>query len=481
MFAAVFDLTVKPNTLATSDLSKLRPVSFSPFSSELLTCDERLRPDGNTYWVGEGPDPFGDEFDCNFSFKAYSTHFDYEGAKLTWLHSGDTSRLVVHRTGSGSSPLYVSQEGSCLAISWRMRDAVDLLRKPKPDIAACRYYLAHGPAPTRNQVIDGVSMLWPGESMEFSGCKLVFREVEPIIALPSDLSMDARITDVFIEHIRGFLKRHQPAGEGSVMIEVSAGFDSSCVLLGAVDVFPDLTSYGLRQGGVMGVQQTQRRHELVSRFGLRDYEHSFETTSPFDCLTDTDESPSLLDDMYQTACMQAISEHPLGPPKVLLTGIGGDELTMYRTERRRIGELPGQCSSSAITGAVGRAGMFMKAGIWVRSPLISQDIVNFCRALPQVMKEGRLLNILALARAGFSDGFLFPRYQEHYGNFVREAATRFDFDAALASCALLDLRVQDPSSALLRAQKAVGSVFDFELVTHLYHLVKLEKLLRAYI
>ena len=122
----------------------------------------------------------------------------------------------------------------------------------------------------------------------------------------------------------------------------------------------------------------------------------------------------------------------------------------------------------------------MRRGIWTRNPLIAQPVVDFCRALPRQLRAGRLLNVLTLARSGLSDGFLFPRYSEHYGNAMQREAALYDYDQALEECIVADYGISDISGLLRRAREASYGGFSYKLIFELFTLLKLEKVLRRY-
>ena len=92
-----------------------------------------------------------------------------------------------------------------------------------------------------------------------------------------------------------------------------------------------------------------------------------------------------------------------------------------------------------------------------------------------------MIHILALARAGLSDGFLFPRYAENFGALFQREASLYDFDAALADCVVADYRIADISGLLERAREAARTGFSHELIIKLYLLLKLDKVLRTYV
>jgi asparagine synthase (glutamine-hydrolysing) len=165
---------------------------------------------------------------------------------------------------------------------------------------------------------------------------------------------------------------------------------------------------------------------------------------------------------------------------LLITGIGGDELACEDTFYRHEWEVKGYSSLSSITAAAGRCDMFMRMGIWVAQPFVHPIVVNFCRALPAKMREHRLIHFLTLARAGLSDGFLFPRFQEHYGNLIQYEAARFDFERALEGSVLADYGI-DYGDLLTRAYDAGYGGFSYALINELWRYLKLDAVLKRYI
>ncbi|HEX6374866.1 MAG TPA: asparagine synthase-related protein [Allosphingosinicella sp.] len=401
-------------------------------------------------------------------------------AVFLWDRDG-TPEIELARSATGCCPIYISAEGGVLTASWRFEDAALAIANRRPNIDACRILLEHGNCQVRDMVIDGVYMLWPGESLTFGRAGLAFREIdEPDVVLPGSLRDDARATDEFVRIIEDVL-RPRIERSSSTVIELSGGLDSSCVAIAASNLRRPLNSYALIHDGAMGNQQRNRRRELVSLLDLRDSTHPSGEPGPLAGLEHQEISLTPFDDIYRIACVAGVARHPDKSIDLLLTGIGGDELSGENTFYRHEWEVKGYSSLSSIASASARCDMFMRMGIWVVHPLVHPYVVDFCRALPSKMRANRLLHFLTLARAGLSDGFLLPRYQEHYGNLIQHEASLFDFEKALEGSLVADYGIQDYGPLLSKAYDAGWGGFSYALITGLYEYLKLDAVLKRYV
>jgi hypothetical protein len=439
----------------------------------------READDRKEFWIGEDLDPFPSNLLAQMD--SYRMFVGYEGIKVLLHQTSGRRILEVVRTAAGSCPVYITANRNILVASWRFEDVAQAISRPMPHLEACRIYLEHGPCQVRDQIIDGMFMLWPGESATFSNDGLSFRQAEtPDIVLPATLSESARVTDEFLRLIAEamqptLLKAIRP------LVELSGGLDSSCVAVAACSVKKSINSYGVFHEGAVGVQQRRRRRELVELLEVNDFEFPSFQHPPFAALEVEECTFTPLDDMYRLPCVYAVDAHHVKEVDLIITGIGGDELTKENTFLRHEWEVSGSLCTSAIVAAAGRADMFLRRGIWPINPLVSHSVVDFCRALPKKMRADRLLNILTLVRSGLRDGFLFPRYYEHYGNVIQREAALFDFDGALSKSVVADYGIVEFSPLLERAREASLRGFSYELITKLYLLLKLETVLRRYV
>lgn len=452
---------------------------IEPFATPQLEISFEQTPEAAFIWVGETADPHGGAVRDRLAVRRYSGIEDAEGVAVALQKTRAGPKIEIARTSAGSTPLYVTSRKQTLRITWKFEDAVAFIENPVPNKEACRIYIEHGAGRSRDQIIQGLCMLWPGESLEFGLDGLHFRESDPAqIALPNVLHDSARATDEFIgliaDALRPRLKR-----SARPIAEVSGGYDSGCVAVAAATIQDQLYSYGLIHEGPMGIQQRNRRRELITLLNLVDFEYPSYEHTPIRSLEILETALTPLDDNHRIPCAYAVDAHPAGGLDMIMTGVGGDELTMERTWGVEEWEVPGSVCTSAIVTATARADMFMRRGLWPVNPLLAQPVVDFCRALPKKMRSGRLLNQLALARAGLSDGFLFPRYGEHYGNGMQREAALYDFDAALSQSILGDFGIFDTSLLLRDAREAYNDGFSSRLLADLWSVMKLERVLAS--
>ena len=441
-----------------------------------VTCDEHT----TEIWIGDDEDPLSDSCTA-LELSRYQHHCDTEGVKIKLDKKSASPSIALVRTAAGASPLYIAATTNSIRASWRFEHVADALTSPKPNVDACRIFLEHNATQVRTQVIDNIYMLWPGEAVSFGEGGLSFREADvPDIVLPSTIREGAVATDGFVSLIAQALRRHVERS-ANAMVELSGGLESSCVAVAACSLGKSLTTYGLIHDGAVGHQQRTRRRELVDLLRVKDHEYPSYLHTPLKALEVDECLVTPLDDNHRLSCVHAVEDHPSGIPDLIIAGIGGDELCLENTFFRHEWEVQGNICTSSIVAATARADMFMRRGIWPVNPLVSQPVVDFCRALPKRLREKRLLNILTLARAGLSDGFLFPRYSEHYGAAMQHEAALFDFDAALRESIVADYGIADISGLLARARDATFGGFSYKLIGELFNLLKLEAILRRYV
>ncbi|HEX8578881.1 MAG TPA: hypothetical protein VF655_04715 [Allosphingosinicella sp.] len=451
------------------------------FTSTVIDIHLRIEPDCAEIWVGEDASPDDSSEPLVRRIDQYRETRSFEGLRIAISRKEGKPRVDIARTRAGGCPIYVSTSGTSLTVSWRFEEAALAIPQRKPSHEACTRYLKLGPRPVREQVIEGLFMLWPGEALTFDHDGLRFSHAKTLeVVVPGSLTDHARVSDAFVELLAEAL---QPAlaKARNPLVEVSGGYDSSCVAIAASSVRSGLNSYAVIHEGAIGAQQQRRRREIVQLLGLSDFVRPSNKPPPFESLQVPECSFTPLDDVYRLACIHAVEEHPAGPFDLAVTGIGGDEITKENTFHREDWEVPGSICSSAADAAAGRSDMFMRRGIWLVQPFVNQNVVDFCRALPRKLRAERMLNILTLARAGLSDGYIFPRYYEHYANVIGREASLIDFDDMFQESLLGDLGIMDVSAILWRAREGTRDGLELALVVELWLALKLDGVLRRYL
>jgi asparagine synthase (glutamine-hydrolysing) len=431
-------------------------------------------------WVGEDANPVSHALESARISAAVRAVDDFEGVAVI-IEEKPKPNILIARTTGGTTPLFVAAVNGIIVASWKFEFVAESLSVREPDVEACRLFLEHSQTRSRNQIIKGVYMLWPGEAVCFDNNGLSFEQISsPAIVISSALNDDARATDVFLDLITQAAKRSLERSTGPA-VEVSGGLDSSCVAVAIARIRPDLKSYGAIQPGIVGQQQRRRRDELINLLKIDDRASQIGDETPTLSLARPECQLTPFDDLYRLQALDALDLHPVNSIDTVLTGIGGDELTKEYSPLRPEWDLGGVASWSAIVAAASRADMFMRRGVWPVNPLVSIPVINFCRALPPKLRFNRQLNLMTLARAGLSDGFLFPRYHEHFGNVLTLEAINTDYDKVFSQSVIADHHIVDISATLALARDATLHGLSWELVSKLYNMAKLEFVLRRYI
>jgi hypothetical protein len=429
-------------------------------------------------WIGEVPDPLGIG---SGDFDSYSRFQGGEGVKLVIDWEKRPSHVDIVRTADGSTPLHIASEGGRIRASWDFEEIAFSQSSCEPDIEACKFYLEYGPTLSRQQVLRGIINLWPGERYSSDGQASTVREQRwRQVAAPSFLASGSRATDEFLRLIGEVVTLNMNRSKG-VLLELSGGLDSSCTAVAAGLLGIPLSSYGLIHNGAIGAQQRVRRRELLEVISAEDHEHPSDSVGPIAALQYPECLFTPMDDNHRFTSAQAIDSHPRRESlDLVITGIGGDELSMERTHARHDFEVPGTIAASAVLASVGRGDIFLRRGIWPSNPLATNRVVDFCRRLPSSLRAERQLHILTLARAGLSDGFLFPRYGENFAAVIIKEAAVTDFDAEVGESILADYGI-NIFNVLAEARVQAGQDFTSGLAIKLWYLVKLERILKKYV
>lgn len=398
---------------------------------------------------------------------AFGSVLDYDGVALLLCDDARGATVHIVRTLHATVPLYLFGTKDRLEMSWDFLACAGQVPL-RVNREACRRFIVEGPTITTTTIIDKVSLLAGGQHATWKEGTLRIENPRVIPRYETSLlSPGAQVTAVFLELIAAEIRPRLSRSERGAL-ELSGGQDSSCVA-GALAsmVAPGFQTYGLIHVGVCGAQQAMRRAELVKRFEFTDTAVPSMECHPFSVYRDIAAPARRVptDELYRRgveACLDALPARP----DLVVTGIGGDELTILAegaTDRddTQAGEVlfgdsmtssrttPTVAALSAVESAFCRADMFLSRDIWPLNPLISPALVQFGQMIPEAMKHGRLLNKVTLAKLGLSDFFLFPRYRENFGEVYRNDLRHFDFGAYFSTAMIHDFGIID-LAALLR-------------------------------
>ena len=450
------------------------------FRSSQLSWSTRKFDTGWLLWIGEVPDPF-EQTDVAKLPEACRNFDAAEGIYLIFREAGQLVEMV--RTCAGNCPIYLARGRERFIATWRFEEAVSALDRAVPDVLMCQRYIADGMNQVRDQIIAGVQMLWPAERALVREASIEFEQMpSPLAVMSAQFADRAVATEEFLRLVAEAMSENVARANGA-LVELSGGLDSSCVAFAAALLECPLNSCGVIHTGPVGAQQSGRRNEIVELCRLRDFTYPAAKDLTYQSLALPGFGITPFDEMYRLQCSNLLEvvRNEIPELDLVLTGMGGDELVKDNALYRAEYEVAGYTSSSAVVAAACRSDLFMRLGIWPKSPLISKPVVDFCRALPGKIREDRQIHKLALVRAGVSDAFLFPRYYEHFGYVSDLSARNFDFDDYFSTSAIHDWRIYDIDAVLHKAREATLYGFTPELRTTLFFLCKLEAVLRSYV
>ncbi|MGY2049822.1 hypothetical protein [Methylobacterium sp. JK268] len=380
----------------------------------------------------------------NFSKSKLRNEVDFQAVAVLVTRSSIGYKIEIIRTLNSTVPVYIVRHGNRAAVSWNFTLCSELSSK-KINKKSCQKLIYWGPNLESNTIFQDVYLINGGQYASFGkdGCAI---EQSSSLARyePAALAEGAEAALYFLDLIASVVRPHIRTSAAPVL-ELSGGLDSSCIgaaLRRGNVMSGTLPTYGLIQPGVAGIQQQTRRRELINIFDFHDVSVDSTECKPFSIFKKSIIRRVPSDEIYRTGielCLSKCDFHP----DVVVTGIGGDELTMISNEhtvmfqQSDLDDLFGEsveevaltrhvASNSAIVSAFCRSDMFLSQHIWPINPFTHPHIVNFSQCLPSEIKKNRLLNKLALAKSGLSDYFLFPRYRENFSRVYDSDLLLFD-------------------------------------------------------
>lgn len=487
-----------PNSRSNPEMS----VSLAALASPHLRTMTAEREGRRVWCVAErcGQPDLDDLLSCRDpAVSKFRSVLGYDGVALLLCEDApDTSETTVYilRTLHATVPLYVFNVKDRLGVSWDFLACANQVPF-RVTREACRRLVVEGPTISTATIIEGVSLLAGGQLATWGKDELQIDNPHVIPRYEASLlSPGAQVTAGFLELIASEVGPRLSQASVSAL-ELSGGLDSSCVA-GALSesTASRLQTYGLIHAGVCGAQQGMRRGELIERFGFSDSTVSSRQCRPFAAYQENTHSARRVptDELYRRgidACLDALP----ALPDLVLTGIGGDELTILANDGTapkyaEIGEVlfgepisPGQttptlAAASAVESSFCRADMFLSRNIWPLNPLMSPALVHFGQMLPDGIKRDRLLNKITLAKLGLSDFFLFPRYRENFGEVYCNDLRRFDLGAYFSSAMIHDFGILDLPALLRQHAQYVNTgaceipLICFANVTRLEHVLR---------
>lgn len=381
--------------------------------------------------------------------------------------------LRLHAGRWGTAPMHLAVAEDRLIGSWSLADL-------RPHLSGARLngdwivrYLGRRRNYSRETVFADVVRLTEraGAVFDVDGLALAYPSAAAHVQ-PRGLRPGADVAGAYAEILDGVLRRWDFGGP--VAVELSGGLDSAMVALGAAELGPEsVITCGILIGGDAGGQQIRRRQAMIARGGYQDI--SVAVLPPYNPgghrAAGLPFGPE--DEPYAEALDGELTAVMAAGPRVVLTGIGGDELLSLRPAERepealaaarrrpvaalltgpareRLEALESQetgapatvVNEPSLSAIASRSPVFLRHGCWPVSPLCAPELIQFCEWLPVEWRRGKRLHSELLRRAGHGGDVVTPPLRENFAHVM---------DAGLRAHGLPALRRALPGSVLVDA------------------------------
>jgi hypothetical protein len=362
------------------------------------------------------------------------------------------NQIAVTAGRFGTAPVYVLRNRQVLHGSWSLPDLYEHLTVSDLDDEGVVRFLVRKPSYSRGTVFRSVARMTERSVGVLSRSGFDIKYPLPSHRdKPRHLRPDVDAVSAFERVLQRSL-RQRAQSTGDVAVEVSGGMDSAVVgLMMTETVEPWVTSCGMLVGGPAGDQQKWRRAELVEKLRGGDVTIDAMDHTPFRRLGSRRSGVpfSAEDEPYSEALTAELSAVRRMGARVVVTGIGGDELmaeplaegaasrrrhdvggSLGRRGRRVLDQMkPLDVASapasalpeSCLLAAACRSPVMLRSGIWPVSPLCSPEVLTFCDWLPVRWRRGKRLFRALLARRSLSAGFLYPHRRENFAHVMEHA------------------------------------------------------------
>lgn len=353
-------------------------------------------------------------------------------------------------------PLYFLTYCGEIYFSWRFEDLlriapVSLCRERASEYLNGTYRYGH------RTLLSEVQLVPERSSVRYDGATT--RAILPTDArsyIERSVRRGSNLAGALVALLQSVIQDRIPETHSAVL-ELSGGFDSSCVSIAASRALTDtLESYGLIFPGAAGQNQARRRAAVVGCGELVDHAMSIEGQPFLDHWFDFDVNIDPCAEIYAELNKRALLRFPSQGPTRVLTGIGGDEVVLPRVKESLAVSVAGQryranshpkarLAESSLISANARAAMFLEVGLWPFNPYMDLRVVEFLERVPDELKGSRALQKEVLLQAGLTAGVIDRPLPENFESILRDELDRLspiireNSRPALVSLGLIDL------------------------------------------
>ncbi len=384
---------------------------------------------------------------------------------LTMTHAEDAPALRLTCGRWGTAPIYLYAADKVLRGDWNATKLYPFLRSTALDSGFVAQYLAALDYPySRRTIFPEIAMLteratasW---SMPFGVPKIRYPSAEGR-ATARRVKAGTRVVDAMREILTASMRRWLDDDSDHVAVELSGGLDSTAVAAAAASIAPGrVRSYGMIMPGRHGVWQSRRRNAVVRRFRLRDRNFQCVDEPPFNPRSRRirDDATVPWGEFYDEAVGVLLDFARKDGASLIFTGMGGDELCSYQPgeiadddqpaaeagaaergaenfpkfltaktldafEQRDalIDDAPQSLlDTSALESAAAVSTLYLTHGLWPVSPLVTPELVEFCRRLPFALRHKRSVQrrLLTSYGLGRSVAYANPKRLEDFGDVM---------------------------------------------------------------
>ncbi len=383
---------------------------------------------------------------------------------LTMTHAEDAPALRLTSGRWGTAPIYLHAAGKVLRGDWNATRLYPFLRSTALDPGFVAQYLAALDYPySRRTIFPEIAMLteratasW---SVPFGAPKIRYPGAEDH-ATARRVKAGTNVVGAMREILTASMRCWLDDDSNQVAVELSGGLDSTAVAAAAASIAPGrVRSYGMIVPGRAGVWQSRRRNAVVRRFRLRDRNFQCVDQPPFNPRSRRirDDATVPWGEFYDEAVGVLLDLARKDGANLIFTGMGGDELCSYQhgeiandrpaaeagTAGRDAENFPkfltaktidafeqrdaliddapqSLLDTSVLESAAAVSTLYLTHGLWPVSPLVTPELVEFCRCLPFAWRHKRSVQRRLLASYGLGRNVAYanPKRLEDFGDVM---------------------------------------------------------------
>lgn len=379
---------------------------------------------------------------------------------LVISHAGDAPAVRLECGRWGTAPVYLHAANGVLRCDWDVTELYGHLGSTAFDPGFAAQYLLQLEHPySRKTIFPEIAMLTERATATwrapFGPPKIRYPRAEEH-ARAGRLKRGADVEGMFREILAAAMQRWLPGDDEHVALELSGGLDSTTVGAAAASLTTErVHSYGMIMPGEPGRWQRRRRDAVTRRFRMLDRSFPCADAPPFNPRSRRVREDATVPwgEFYDEAVGTLLDLARDDGAHLIFTGMGGDELSSYQAGElddlddgdaapaedesdraplgRRAQRFPSFVTPMTIDAfeqrdaliddapqslmytsvpesAAAVSTLYLKHGVWPVSPLVTPELVEFCRRLPFELRHERMAQRRVLTSFGLGRTVAYP-------------------------------------------------------------------------